>query len=153
MLPLMTFAWASALIAPPWSMRNIYALPRPIVMDQSTAILSWRQNSTPEAVVPTVSLTRSRDQSTGTATFKFDSPAVLSKDDIWINGLVTGLWLRDDEGELVSTDLTVDFVQGQPAVLTAILVLKSAAEWERFMRFMRRYADANELAFESARDG
>ena len=117
---------------------------------QAAPVLSWRRDSRPETVVPTVSLTRSRDRTTGTATFRFDGPSVLTLHDVWTNGLITGLWLRDDEGELVSTDLDVTFRDGQPSELSAILVLKSAAEWDRFMRFMQRYAEANELAFESA---
>ena len=47
-------------------------------------------------------LTRSRDGSTGTATFKFERPSVLSLHDVWDNGLVTGLWLQDEEGSLHS---------------------------------------------------
>lgn len=116
----------------------------------ATATASWRRDSPPETVVPSVSLTRSRDRTTGTATFRFDRPSVLSLHDVWDNGLITGLWLRDDEGELVSDDLQLEFVGGKPEVLKAILVLKSASEWERFMRFMRRYAAANQLSFESA---
>ena len=114
------------------------------------ATVSWRESSQPETVVPDVSLTRSRDGSTGTATFRFQDPEVLSWNDIWENGLITGLWLKDEEGVLVTRDLDVSFERGRPHLMTAILVLKSNAEWERFMRFMRRYADANSLSFESA---
>ena len=35
--------------------------------------------------------------------------------------------------------------------LKAILVLKSRGEWERFMRFMERYAKANDLDFVGSR--
>ena len=116
--------------------------------------ISWREESTTaEDVVPSVSLTRSRDGSTGTATFKFERPSVLSLHDVWDNGLVTGLWLQDEEGSLHSPDLSVDFAEGRPSELTAILVLKSPSEWERFMRFMRRYAEANDLAFERSASG
>ena len=73
--------------------------------------------------MPSVSLTRSRDGSTGTATFKFERPSVLSLHDVWDNGLVTGLWLQDEEGSLHSPDLSVDFAEGRPSELTAILVL------------------------------
>ena len=118
------------------------------------AVISWREEQTTvEPVVPRVSLTRSRDGSTGTATFRFMEPRVLSRDDVWNNGLVTGLWLHDEEGSMVSQDLKVDFEFGRPHALVAILVLKSRREWERFMRFMRRYAEANSLAFESAGGG
>ena len=114
------------------------------------AVVSWREESDAETVVPVVSLTRSRDGSTGTATFSFAGPRVLSLNDVWDNGLITGLWLRDEEGALCGTDLQVGFERGRPNELTAIVVLKSRAEWERFMRFMKRYAAANDLGWTAA---
>lgn len=114
------------------------------------ATVSWREEDTAETVVPSVSLTRSRDGSTGTATFLFEQPSVLSLDDVWDRGLITGLWLRDSEGVLQSSDVEANFERGKPTQLTAMLVLKSRDEWDRFMRFMDRYAESNELAFKSA---
>ncbi len=121
-----------------------------LVDNAPLAVLSWREGSTPERTVPDVSLTRSRDGSTGTATFRFQDPDILSLNDIWNNGLITGLWMKDDEGLLMTRDLHVAFERGSPRVMTAILVLKSAAEWERFMRFMQRFAESNALEFERA---
>ena len=43
----------------------------------------------------------------------------------------------DDEGELTTEDVKADFVKGRPRGVTAVLILKSATEWSRFMRFMR----------------
>ena len=113
----------------------------------SSAVVRWREDSTPESVIPDVSLTRSRDGSTGTATFRFEDPSILSVHDVWDNGLITGLWLHDEEGTLVTQDLDVIFKNGRPCEMTAIVVLKSASEWERFMRFMARYAEASGLEF------
>ena len=113
-----------------------------------SASVSWREQSAPETVVPDVSLTRSRDGSTGTATFVFGDPSCLSLNDVWDNGVITGLWLRDEEGIFVTTDLDVQFERGRPRKLVAILVLKNSDEWERFMRFMRRYAEQSGLTFE-----
>ena len=123
-----------------------------VVDERPPAVVSWREDSPPEKVVPDVSLTRSRDASTGTATFRFRQPSVMSLHDVWDNGLITGLWLRDEEGTLVTRDLAVEFERGRPREMTAILVLKSNDEWERFMRFMHRFAKANSLEFESAGD-
>ena len=97
--------------------------------------------------MPEVSLTRSRDGSTGTATFSFLRPRCLALNDVWDNGMITGLWLRDEEGTLTTPDLEVTFAKGKPIALKAVLVLKSRDEWDRFMRFMQRYAQANELDF------
>ena len=105
-----------------------------------------------ETQVPDVALTRSRDGSTGTATFRFEKASVLTLNDVWDNGLITGLWLQDEEGHLSTTDVTVTFGRGKPKGVVAILVLRSSEEWERFMRFMKRYAEANELEFASASD-
>ena len=111
------------------------------------ASLAFREADAPEQCVPRVALTRSRDGSTGTATFRFDEATVLGLDDIWTNGLVTGLWLSDDEGQLHTSDLSLRFDKGRPVELVAILVLKSTEEWERFMRFMERYAETSGMSF------
>ena len=113
----------------------------------AAALVSWREEDDPETVVPEVSLTRSRDGSTGTATFSFLRPSCIRLNDVWNNGLITGLWLRDEEGTLSTTDLEVIFEKGSPIALKAILVLKNVKEWDRFMRFMQRYAEANDLEF------
>ncbi len=112
--------------------------------------LAFRLDDEPEDAVPDVALTRSRDGTTGTATFRFGSSRVLEIDDVWENGLLTGLWLRDEEGVLHTTDLTLVFERGEPKQLVAILVLKSREEWQRFIRFMKRYAELHELAFEAS---
>ena len=46
------------------------------------------------------------------------------------------VWLQDEEGVMHGTDISVEFTNGQPTELVAILVLRNPDEWERFMRFM-----------------
>lgn len=97
-----------------------------------------------EEVVPDVRLTRSRDGSQGTATFYFDKPKALdgtNTEDI------TGMYMIDEEGEIVTREVKGKFVNGQPTALEAILLMKSPGEWERFMRFMERYAEEHGLGF------
>ena len=97
-----------------------------------------------EEVVPDVRLTRSRDGSQGTATFYFDNPKAFdgtNLDDI------TGMYMIDEEGEIVTREVKGKFVNGQPTALEAIVLMKSPGEWERFMRFMERYAQENDLGF------
>ena len=120
---------------------------------ERVATLRFQQDGPPEEVVPTVALTRSRDRSTGTATFRFERPSVLRLNAVWEDGLITGLWVCDSEGCLSTRDLKVTFQQGRPWYLTAVLVLKSADEWQRFLRFMRLYAREHDLSFESAEVG
>lgn len=96
-----------------------------------------------EPVIPDVRLTRAKDGSNGTATFYFDYPQALSN-----NGVeVTGMYLVDEEGELVTREVNGKFINGEPAGIEAIYVMKSEADWDRFMRFMNRYAEQNGLGF------
>jgi len=97
-----------------------------------------------EEVVPDVRLTRSPDGSNGTATFYFDHPSAFSQES---EVEITGMYLVDQEGELVTRDVNGKFVNGEPAGIEAVYVMKSVEEWERFMRFMNRYAEENGLGF------
>lgn len=96
-----------------------------------------------EAVIPDVKLTRSKDGSNGTATFYFDYPQALSEEGVE----VTGMYLVDEEGELVTREVNGKFINGEPAGIEAIYVMKSEEDWDRFMRFMNRYAEQNGLGF------
>ncbi|MDB9527541.1 photosystem II reaction center protein Psb28 [Oscillatoria sp. CS-180] len=97
-----------------------------------------------EEVVPDVRLTRSPDGSDGTATFYFDNPKALSEDE----GVeITGMYMIDEEGELSTREVKGKFLDGRPAGIEAFFAIKSEAEWDRFMRFMNRYAEQNGLGF------
>jgi photosystem II protein len=97
-----------------------------------------------EETVPDVRLTRSRDGDQGTATFYFENPKAL---DTGSTEDITGMYLLDEEGEIVTREVKGRFVNGQPTALEAIILMKSKGEWERFMRFMERYANDNGLGF------
>lgn len=97
-----------------------------------------------EEVVPDVSLTRARDGSNGKAIFYFQNPNALSGSSM---ESITGMYLVDEEGELVTREVNAKFINGQPEALEATYVMKSPAEWDRFMRFMQRYGEANGLEF------
>lgn len=97
-----------------------------------------------EEVVPDVRLTRSRDGSQSTATFYFENPKALSNES---TEDVTGMYLIDEEGELITREVKAKFINGRPAALEAYYLMKSPEEWERFMRFMERYAEENGLGF------
>jgi len=99
-----------------------------------------------EITVPQIMLTRSRDGSTGTATFLFENPSILEKTTSK-EGEITGLYLIDDEGSLMTKDVNARFVNGKPKKIEAVYIMKSPAAWDRFMRFMERYSEKNGLAF------
>jgi photosystem II 13kDa protein len=98
----------------------------------------------PEDTVPNIRMTRSETGNSGTATFYFESPRILdgdSKDEI------TGMYLIDDEGEMVTREVKGKFINGKASALEATIVMKTAEEWERFMRFMERYAEEQGMEF------
>jgi photosystem II reaction center protein Psb28 len=79
------------------------------------------------------------------ATLKFTQPSVFEADNSL--GEITGLYLTDEEGELTTVDVNAKFINGQPSAIEAKYVMRSTKEWDRFMRFMERYATENELGF------
>lgn len=97
-----------------------------------------------EETIPDVRLTRSRDGSNGTATFYFDSPKVLDSEN---TEEITGMYLIDEEGEMVTREVKGKFINGKAKALEATYIMKSTEEWERFMRFMSRYAQEHGLEF------
>lgn len=97
-----------------------------------------------EEIVPDVRVTRSRDGSNGTATFYFQNPKALDRDN---TEEITGMYLIDDEGEIATREVKAKFVNGQPEAIEAVLLMKSEADFERFVRFMNRYAEENGLGF------
>ena len=102
-----------------------------------------------EKIVPDVRLTRSRDGSTGTATFRFKNPNILDKSTAK-QGEITGMYLIDTEGILETRDVNARFVNGKPEVIESIYIMKSPEAWDRFMRFMERYGEKNKLVFNKA---
>ena len=95
-----------------------------------------------EPVVADVRLTRSRSGDTGTATFIFQNPKALDSNS---TEEITGMYMVDEEGEIITREVKGKFINGKPEIIEAIYLMKSPEEWERFMRFMERYAEENGL--------
>ena len=102
-----------------------------------------------EKVVPDVKLTRARDGGSGVATFLFVSPNVFDASTAEA-GEITGMFLQDEEGEISTMDVNARFTNGKPQAIESTYVMKSPEEWDRFMRFMERYGEANGLGFNKA---
>ncbi|MEM9926864.1 MAG: photosystem II reaction center protein Psb28 [Cyanobacteria bacterium P01_D01_bin.50] len=100
-----------------------------------------------EEVIPDVRLTRSRSGDSGTATFTFTNPKALDQGS---TDEITGMYMVDEEGEIVTREVKGKFINGKPEAIEAIYLMKSAEEWERFMRFMERYAQENDLGFDKS---
>ena len=99
-----------------------------------------------EDSVPEVRLTRSKSGNQGTATFFFQNPKALTTS----TEAITGMYMIDEEGELITREVKAKFINGQPDGLEALYLMRNTEEWERFMRFMERYSEANGLAFNKA---
>jgi len=61
------------------------------------------------------------------------------------------MYLIDEEGELLTREVKAKFINGQPEALEALYIMRSPAEWDRFMRFMERYAEENGLEFSKSK--
>lgn len=101
-----------------------------------------------EEVTPEVRLTCSRSGNQGTATLIFEDPKALGQD---VTKDITGMYMIDEEGQITSRDVKARFVNGQPKFLEGLYVMKTKEEWERFMRFMERYAEEHDLGFKKAK--
>jgi photosystem II protein len=102
-----------------------------------------------EPVVPDIRLTRSRDGRTGQALFVFEEPVALDPSSM---GDITGMFMVDEEGEMVTREVKARFVNGKAAALEVTYTWKSLDDFERFMRFAQRYADSHELGFSGQGD-
>ncbi|WP_295615261.1 photosystem II reaction center protein Psb28 [Chamaesiphon sp. GL140_3_metabinner_50] len=102
-----------------------------------------------EPVVPDVRLTKSRNGQQSKASFYFEKPEILGNE---VNDEVTGLYMLDEEGEIVTREVKAKFVNGKPEALEAIYIMNSTAEWDRFMRFMERYSADNGLGLTKAEE-
>lgn len=100
---------------------------------------------TDEQTIPDVKLTKSRDGTNGVAIFRFEQPSVFdSSSEV---GDITGFYMIDEEGVLQSVDVSAKYVNGKPAGIEAKYIMRTLKDWDRFMRFMERYANANGLQF------
>ncbi|MGK7920618.1 MAG: photosystem II reaction center protein Psb28 [Trichodesmium sp.] len=100
-----------------------------------------------EESIPQVRLTRSRSGNQGTATLIFENPKALGQD---ITEDITGMYMIDEEGQITSREVKAKFINGEPKGLEGIYVMKSKQDWDRFMRFMERYAKEHGLEFSQA---
>ena len=97
-----------------------------------------------EPVVPEIRLTRSKDGSTGQAFFLFEKPQALSS---ITRGEITGMKMIDSEGEILTREVKVKFVDGEPLIIEGIYIWKTKDDFDRFMRFANSYAKSNGLGY------
>lgn len=126
----------------------------PAVSGRTRSIVTMQQQVRPviqfirgidERVVPDVMLTRSKDGTNGVAVFTFEQPSVF--DSSRELGDITGLYMVDEEGTLSTVDVSAKFLNGKPSKIEGQYIMRNTNEWDRFMRFMERYANENEMGF------
>ena len=110
---------------------------------KNTASISFLEGIM-EPTVPEIRLTRSRDGRTGQALFTFEEPNALSAVK---EGTIKGMSMLDEEGEIQTRDVNARFLNGNPSAIEATYVWKSEKEFERFMRFAKRYASCNGMDY------
>jgi len=126
----------------PIASRRASCASRVVRVDAGTTSIQFVKGQN-ETSVPEVRLTRSKDGTNGTAFFIFAEPDVFENG----QGDITGMFLNDEEGEMSTVDVNAKFINGKPSGIEARYVMKTESEWNRFMRFMERYAEDNGLGF------
>ncbi len=111
--------------------------------DGSKAVIQFLRG-VDEPVVPDIRVTRSRDGRTGQAIFVFEQPEALAPE---VMEAITGMFMLDEEGMLVTREVNGKFVNGKASALEATYTWKSEQDFERFMRFAQRYADSSGLGY------
>jgi photosystem II protein len=96
-----------------------------------------------------VKITRSKDGDTSVAVFIFATPNCMTGENA-ANNEILGMYMIDDEGEMVTRNVNAKFINGKPAGIEAIHKLNGELEWERFLRFMNRYAESNGMSLNKA---
>ena len=93
------------------------------------------------AEIPTnVRVMRSKKGDRGSAVFIFEEPNTDAME-------VPGMMMKDEEGELVTRDVRVKFADGKFRALEALYTMPTPDDWERFLRLMERFAEANDMGF------
>jgi photosystem II protein len=96
-----------------------------------------------------VKITRSKDGDTSVATFIFDAPKCMTGENASTNEIL-GMYMIDEEGEMVTRNVNAKFINGKSAGIEAIHKLNGENEWQRFLRFMNRYAESNGMSLNKA---
>ena len=58
-----------------------------------------------------------------------------------------GCYIKQSEGEILTREVKVKFVDGEPIFLEAVYIWKNTSDFDRFMRFANSYAKTNGLGY------
>jgi photosystem II Psb28-2 protein len=99
-----------------------------------------------------VSLRRNRNSGVRSVLMTFDSLKALEKFNSFTKGAANSMILADEEGAISVTPSSVQFLFSGPEGdelkrVECKFEIEQEDHWERFMRFMNRYAEVNGLAY------
>ena len=99
-----------------------------------------------------VSLRRSRSSGVRSVLMTFDSLKALEKFNSFTKGAANSMRLTDEEGAISVTPSSVQFLFSGPEGdelkrVECKFEIEREDHWERFMRFMNRYAEVNGMAY------
>ena len=97
-----------------------------------------------EGSIPEIRLTRSKDGKTGRAFFIFEKPEALNYENF---KEIKGMFLLDEEGQITTRDVNLTVSNGKYSSIKAIYNWKSDQDFNRFMRFAKRYAEDHGLGY------
>ena len=93
-----------------------------------------------EKVNPEIRLNRNRDKKTGQAIYKFQNPSSITEKNY---KSVERMYLIDKEGELSTRKINIYISDENLIEIKSIYSWNSEIDFNRFMRFARRYAEFN----------
>ena len=99
-----------------------------------------------EPTLPIIRLTKSRNKTTGTATFIFIRPLVLDLLQTPAQSLekMSLIW---ENKRIITSDIQIVFHKGRPFLVKSIFLFKNATEWFQFLNFMQHYSKETGLYF------
>jgi len=103
-------------------------------------------NGIKEKTLPLVKLTKSKNGTTGTATFVFIYPSVFEEAFSSFDS-IDGMFLIWENKKILTNDINILFKNGKPFLLKAIFIFKNSQEWFLFFQFMKVYSKETGLFF------
>ena len=92
-----------------------------------------------ERELPEIRLTRNLDGKKGQALYKFCKPSTISPENL---NSIQKMYLIDEEGELSTRKIDLSISDKNIIEVKSTYIWNSEKEFERFMRFAKRYANS-----------
>ena len=92
-----------------------------------------------EKDLPEIRLFRNLDGKKGQAVYKFNKPSTITLENF---DSINKMYLIDDEGELSTRKIDLSISEEKIMAVKSTYIWNSEKEFERFMRFAKRYANS-----------